>query len=238
MNRDELHARAVRLERELRETRELLRRACHDPGAFTAELVRTRAYAFDAARPAAEVVSGCADSLDRYGFCVIDNAIPDGEVEAVREEVAAARDVISRNIEAIRELSEKDAPPEGARGGVELRPVRRVGHPPKPPNDIVWMPRFARHLASPVVTALARRVLDDHLRIAQLHPRIVPADKPDETGVAPRETPRRARMAHGLAPRPVGLRHGIAPGKRRLHPPALPGRNHVPGDDLVSHRRR
>ena len=122
MNRDELHAKAVRLERELRETRELLRRACHDPGAFTAELVRTRAYAFDAARPAAEVVSGCADSLDRYGFCVIDSAIPKGEVEAVREEVAAAREVISRNIEAIRELSGKDAPPEGAGGGVEAAP--------------------------------------------------------------------------------------------------------------------
>ncbi len=188
MNRDELHAKAVRLERELRETRELLRRACHDPGAFTAELVSTRAYAFNAARPVAEVVSGCADSLDRYGFCVIDNVIPDGEVEAIREEVAAARDVISRNIQAIRELSGKDAPPgappEGAGGGVELRPVRRLGHPPKPPNDIVRMPRFARHLASPVVTALARCVLDDHLRIAQLHPRIVEAGKPDGTGVA------------------------------------------------------
>ena len=136
------------------------------------------------------MVSGCADSLDRYGFCVIDNAIPAGEVEAVREEVAAARGVISRNIEAIAELSGKDAPPgappDGAGGGVELRPVRRLGHPPKPPNDIVWMPRFARHLASPVVTALARCVLDDHLRIAQLHPRIVEADKPEGTGGAGR----------------------------------------------------
>ena len=45
---------------------------------------------------------------------------------------------------------------------VELRPVRRVGHPPKVPNDIVWLPRYAQQLANPFVLGVARRVLDDH----------------------------------------------------------------------------
>ena len=68
-----------------------------------------------------------------------------------------------------------------AADGVELRRVRRVGYPPKVPNDIVWMPQYAQHLANRFVTGVARRVLDDHLRIAQLHLRILDCDKPDGT---------------------------------------------------------
>ena len=60
--------------------------------------------------------------------------------------------------------------------GLELRSVRRAGLPPKPPNDIVWMPSYVQHLTHPVVPGVARRVLDDHLRIAQLHTRIIATD--------------------------------------------------------------
>ena len=34
--------------------------------------------------------------------------------------------------------------------------MRRAGHPPKPPNDIVWMPQYAQHLAHQTVTAVAQ----------------------------------------------------------------------------------
>jgi len=46
------------------------------------------------------------------------------------------------------------------------------------------MPLYAQHLANPVITAVARHVLDDHMRIAQLHPRVIDADKPDESSDA------------------------------------------------------
>ncbi|MDE0024622.1 MAG: phytanoyl-CoA dioxygenase family protein [Spirochaetaceae bacterium] len=176
----ELRVRAARLERELSETLRQIDQAAGDSNAHSAELARTRRYAFDAASlPAEQVVAGCAESLHRYGFTVIDHAIPPDQVASVRDEVVAAEAVISRNIAAIRDLQSgnngTETPP------VELRPVRRAGHPRKPPNDIVWLPRYAQHLANPVVTALARRVLDDHLRIAQLHLRIIEADRPDGT---------------------------------------------------------
>ena len=176
----ELRARAARLQRELYETRRLIDQAVGGGEAASARLARTRGYAFDAASlPAEQVVAGCTESLRRYGFTVIDHVIPPDQVAAVRDEVVAAESIISGNIAAIRDLqsgkSGKAIPP------VELRPVRRAGHPPKPPNDIVRLPRYARHLANPVVTALARRVLDDHLRIAQLHLRIIAADRPDGT---------------------------------------------------------
>ena len=185
MDINELHARIVRLERELAENRELLRREAHDPQVITAELVRTRAYAFDASLPRADLVQRCLDSIDRYGFCVIDKVIPEDEVEEIREEVSVAQQTIARNVEAVRETirarqgaSESDL----AAAGLDLRPVRRANHPPKPPNDIIYMPKFARYLAAPQLTAVARHALDDHLRIAQLHARTVPADRKDGSG--------------------------------------------------------
>ena len=101
----ELRARAARLERELRETRRLIGQAAGDTEAASAELARTRGYAFDAAAlPTEQVVSGCAESIRRYGFTVIDHAIPAGQVAAVRDEVIAAERIIERNIAAIRDL--------------------------------------------------------------------------------------------------------------------------------------
>ena len=138
--------------------------------------------------PAENAVAGCADSISRYGFCVIDNVIPPSQVDAIRDEVVAAQTTIANNIQHIKDIVEREGLDERellnhqtVADNVELRPVRRVGLPPKPPNDIVWMPQYAQHLANPVVTAVARRVLDDHLRIAQFHPRIIEAERPDGT---------------------------------------------------------
>ena len=72
MNISELQAKAARLKQELQETRQLLAEATHDPVTFTADLVRTRAYAFNATtRPIEEVVEGCANSLQKYGFWLV-----------------------------------------------------------------------------------------------------------------------------------------------------------------------
>ena len=61
MNHSELQAKATRLERELQETHNLLTSTI-DPEVVTADLARTRAYAFDSAKMSVEdVVAGCAD---------------------------------------------------------------------------------------------------------------------------------------------------------------------------------
>ena len=127
-----------------------------------------------------------------------------------------------------------------AADGVELRRVRRVNHPPKPPNDIVWMPRYAQYLANPLVTGVARRVLDDHLRIGQLHIRMVETDKPDGSpggfGPVSRRGRSDARGWHTDWPHDLSrLREQRCRQERRLHPPAVPRHPHVLGDDLVSH---
>ena len=59
MSISQLQAKADRLERELQKTRLLLAQANHDPVAVTADLVRTRAYAFNATtRQVEEMVEG------------------------------------------------------------------------------------------------------------------------------------------------------------------------------------
>jgi len=77
MNISALHAKAARLERELREVQDRIAQAEHDPAAVADDLTRNRTYAFSAEALSVDgVVAGCTDSLDRYGFCVIDNLIP------------------------------------------------------------------------------------------------------------------------------------------------------------------
>ena len=165
--------------------------ATDDPKASAVELSQSRGYAFDAdARTAAEAAS---EALARYGFCVIDNVISPDEVPAVRAEVDRAESTIAGNMAAIRDwlaqhpgstesVASTKAVLEAAPANVELRPVRRVGLPPKPPNDIVWLPRYARHLAHPTLVGVAKRVLDDHLKIAQLHLRPIAAGDGDTPG--------------------------------------------------------
>ena len=105
MNISALHAKAERLERELREIRDRIAQAEHDPASVANNLARNRSYAFSTeALSIDEVVEGCADSLDRYGFCVIDDLIPSDEVDAIRVEVEAARLKIDQNHRALQEL--------------------------------------------------------------------------------------------------------------------------------------
>ena len=105
MNITELQAKVRSLEKELQEARELLARSTHDAEAFTRELCRTRAFAFSAETLSAdEVIDGCVGSLDRYGFCVIDNLIPSSEVAAVCDEVKEAHVTIDRNMKAIKDV--------------------------------------------------------------------------------------------------------------------------------------
>ncbi|MFL2528669.1 MAG: phytanoyl-CoA dioxygenase family protein [Candidatus Azotimanducaceae bacterium] len=148
----------------------------------TAEALRaSRAYALDAALPVEDVVQGCSAAIDRYGFCVIDNVIPIDHIAEIKLEAEKAEGRVEGNTRAVREglRAGKSLEELANREGIELRPVCRSGYPPKIVNDIVWLPKYAAFLANATITAVARAVLDDHLKIGQLHLRHIVAASED-----------------------------------------------------------
>ena len=147
----------------------------------TKALKDSRAYAFDANSPISERLEGCVNSLARYGFCVVDNVIPRDQICDLKQEAEKAEKLVEKNSrQVVNGLKEGKSLDELAKTpGIELRPVRRVGYSPKIVNDIVWLPKYAKFLAHPSVTSIARAVLDDHLKIAQLHLRHIAAASED-----------------------------------------------------------
>ena len=101
---------------------------------------------------------GAVEAVRRYKFCVIDDVTPENAVEAVREEV---RDAPERN-RANKDLGE---------GGLWCS--GRLRWPSESVSDLVWMPQYAQHLGNPAVVAVAKAMLDDHVRIAQFNFRAI-----------------------------------------------------------------
>jgi ectoine hydroxylase-related dioxygenase (phytanoyl-CoA dioxygenase family) len=124
----------------------------------TEQLKASRDYARSANAP--EAAAGCVEAIRRYGFCVLDDVIPLEAVDAVCEEIRAAPAKNRANKEAV-----------AAGGG--LQRTGRLPYASEPVSDLVWMPLYTSHLAHPTVTAVARAMLDDHLRIAQFNFRAI-----------------------------------------------------------------
>ena len=148
------------------------------------KLTQSRDYAFDSKTfSPEELVEKCASSLETYGFCVIDNVIPAEEVPTISQEILKAMKKIKQNIQSIKELvdSKKFNEKELLENKkIQLRSSGREGRPSKPPNDIVWMPKYAQHLANSKIVKVASRLLDEHLRIVQLHPKFIPISSSDD----------------------------------------------------------
>jgi len=145
---------------------------------------QSRNYAFDSKTLShEELVEVCANYIETQGFCVIDNLIPTKEVPVIRQEILEAQKKVRQNINAIKELVDSKKFNEKKlleSAKVHLRPVGREGRPSKPPNDIVWMPKYAQHLGNLNLVKVASKLLDDHLRIVQLHPKVIPVSNPKD----------------------------------------------------------
>ena len=120
-------------------------------------------------------------SLEKYGFCVIEGVIPKNKTNYICNEVVKAKKKIDNNIQNIINLirAKKSEKEINLSKKVMLRPQRDLSKPYKPPNDLIFMPTFAKYLASDYIISLAKENLDDHLKIPQLHTKLVPPDTLD-----------------------------------------------------------
>ena len=106
-------------------------------------------------------------------FCVIEGVIPAAQVDAVRESVLVGR----RRLQAER-MTARERQQGGGSSGAGIKQDAEINpngqpdpiRPPEPPpeiNDIACNELFAEHLAEPRLMAVAKTMLDTHLRIAQ-----------------------------------------------------------------------
>ena len=139
---------------------------------------KSRYYAFDSKTLSTEkLVQESCNSIRSNGFCVIDNIISEKKIPAIRKEILEAQKKSSQNVKAIKEIIDSNNFSERKlleNKKIQLRSTGREGRISKPPNDIIWMPKYAKQLGNLNVVNVASKILDDQIRIAHLHPRIIP----------------------------------------------------------------
>ena len=97
---EEIRNRIGSLESELLKQKELLAQHAQ---AISTDLAENRRYAVSAEAGEKDVVEAGCNSLERYGFAVVDNVIPVEKISTVREEVELAGPLIEGNLKAIRD---------------------------------------------------------------------------------------------------------------------------------------
>ena len=155
---------------------------------YSHQLSKKREYAFNLSTLSDnDLINGCSKSIKTNGFCVIDNLIPRNEVQSIREEIIEAQKKSRNNINLIKELIESNKYSEKellTNKDIDLRSVGKEGRPSKPVNDIVWMPKFSNHLANIKLVKIIKNILDDHVSIAQLHPKVIKkSEKKDSSNI-------------------------------------------------------
>ncbi len=142
-------------------------------------LTQKRAYAFDSRNLKSKKIKNCIKFFKNNGFCLLDNVIPQNKIKAIREEILNAQSKSSQNIDNIKKILMKKKISEKQllnNKKILLRSVGREGRPSKPVNDIVWMPRYSKYLSDKRLIKIVTKLLDDHIRIVQLHPKIIPSN--------------------------------------------------------------
>eukprot|EP01045_Picozoa_sp_COSAG04_P028616 COSAG04_NODE_4491_length_2057_cov_1.967314_1_plen_189_part_10 len=120
-----------------------------DAVALAGRLQSSREYARSCAElPVEDVIAGCLESLETFGFCVIDHVIPEPELTAVVDEIVTVtpaiqderRDYLQRSAEVRKKQAELHE-----RG--EAVTPEAVGYEPRR-CEIHHLPIFAPYLAS------------------------------------------------------------------------------------------
>ena len=144
---------------------------------FSSKISQNRDYGFNAnSLSKINVMKNCEKFFKDYGFCLLDNLVPTNKIKSLIEEIINAQKKSFLNIKNIKETLKKNKISEKKllnNKNLFLRSVGKEGRPSKPVNDIVWMPKYAKYLSNSNLIKLIKNLLDDHIRIVQLHSKII-----------------------------------------------------------------
>ena len=109
--------------------------------------------------------------FEKNGFCVIENVIPKNKISTIKNEILKARKNNFDNFNIYKKLIKNKLNDQQLLNHKKLkvRKQRILGKPPKLVNEIVWMPEYAKYLSSNNITSFVKLILDEHVKIAQLH---------------------------------------------------------------------
>lgn len=139
-------------------------------------MLKKEDYTFDKQKMSPNDLSNCARPFfDANGFCLIQNVIPESEIIKVKDEIVEAKEKINSNLKKYKEEYAKGKNDDELLSlpELQLRFNKHKNRPLKPVNDIYWMKKYSSFLADEHVVNFAKNILDDHLRISQLHPKVL-----------------------------------------------------------------
>ena len=113
--------------------------------------------------------------IDKIGFCVLENAIPQNNITKLSKEIIKAKSKIDENIKKILVLQKKGLSGDYIfkRRLAELRKQRDMCKPPKAVNDLIWMPEFAKAISFSPILNILNYILDDCAKMSQIHPKFI-----------------------------------------------------------------
>lgn len=135
------------------------------------ELVKSERYRLNCKKlNTSKLVKKAFSLINELGFCVLDNVV-NKDLNSIKSEIRAAQVQISKNhnkykdykkknINLTRLLKKKD---------IQIRRTKFNDKVYKLVNDIYWLPKFSKYLADHKITDIFKLLLDDHIRISQIH---------------------------------------------------------------------
>ena len=122
--------------------------------------------------------------INQIGFCVIDNLI-DRKLNIYVEEIKRAKKRTKFNTELFKKLLDKKFSEKDILNypNLEVRKSKFSNRKCKLVNDIFWLQKFSNQLGNKNFTNIIKFILDDHVRIGQIHSRYTKAEgiKPSKT---------------------------------------------------------
>lgn len=111
----------------------------------------------------------------KYGFCVLENVIPISKINTIKNEIKLARKKDTKQTNLYKELLQKEKVDIALyqKKGLKIRFSKHKFRPPKLPNEIIWMPEYSKYICHKVILDFAKTILDDHIRISQIHTKLV-----------------------------------------------------------------
>ena len=135
------------------------------------ELVKSERYRLNCKKLSkSKLINKAFSLINELGFCVLENVV-NKDIDDIKSEIRAAQIKISKNHNKYKNYLKKKIDIESLlkKKDIKIRKSKFNNKIYKLVNDIYWLPKFSKYLADQKITDISKLLLDDHIRISQIH---------------------------------------------------------------------